>query len=265
MEWTSSALTEFEKIVRQAEGKRIVIFLDYDGTLTPIVDTPDQAIMHENVRTSMIELSRHCLVGVISGRDLEEVRERVKIESLIYAGSHGFDIAGPDGCRIENQVGIEFLPVLDGAEKELSDRLSSIQGILIERKKFAIAIHYRLVDPGKVEKIKQIVDEVALKYPGLRKACGKKVFELQPDIDWDKGKAILSLLHLLRLDGEEVLPFYIGDDVTDEDAFRALRGRGIGIVVQEKPYETSANYRLRDPDEVHEFLLRLITLFRRSV
>ena len=259
-----SALDDFERISRQAGGKEIAVFLDYDGTLTPIAETPDQAVMQEDMRQTVIELSRHCPVGIISGRDLEDVRNKVRIDSIVYAGSHGFDITDPSGLQIENRIGMEFLPVLDRAEKELSRELVSIQGILVERKKFAIAIHYRLVDPGTVETIEKIVDEVAARHPELRKAYGKKIFELRPDIDWHKGKALLDLLRTLRLHGEDVLPFYIGDDVTDEDAFRALKGRGIGIVVWDKPYETAAAYSLKNPLEVREFLLKLVPLCGRS-
>jgi alpha,alpha-trehalase len=259
-----SALDDFEGISRQAGGKRIAVFLDYDGTLSPIVETPDQAVMQEDMREAVVELSRHSPVGIISGRDLEDVRDKVRIDSIVFAGSHGFDIAGPSGLQVENQIGMEFLPVLDRAEKELSQELGSIQGILVERKKFAIAIHYRLVDPGRVETVEKVVDEVAARHPELRKAYGKKIFELQPDIDWHKGKALLALLSTLKLDGENVLPFYIGDDVTDEDAFRTLKGRGVGIVVWDKPYETAAAYSLKNPDEVREFLLQLIPLCRRS-
>lgn len=255
-----SALERFEEISRRAEGKRLAVFLDYDGTLTPIVETPDRAVMQEDMREAVLEVSRHCPLGIISGRDLQDVRDKVRIDSIVYAGSHGFDIAGPKGLQVENTVGEEFLPVLDRAEKGLSRKLGSLQGLFVERKKFAIAVHYRLVDPGKVEGIEKVVDEVAARHPELRKAYGKKIFELQPNIDWHKGKAFLNLLGTLELEGEDVLPFYIGDDVTDEDAFRALRGRGIGIVVWEEPYATAAVYSLKNPDEGREFL-RKLTLF----
>ena len=258
-----SALDDFESISRQAEGKRIAVFLDYDGTLSPIVETPDLAVLPEDMRKTAIELSRHCPVGIISGRDLKDVRDKVRIDSIVYAGSHGFDIAGPKGLHVEHTVGEEFLPSLDTAGKALSRNLDSIQGVLVERKKFAIAIHYRRVAPENVEKIETIVDETATRHPTLRKAYGKKIFELQPQIDWHKGKALFSLLQTLNLEGDGVLPFYIGDDVTDEDAFRALKNRGIGIVVRDRPYETAAAYSLNNPDEVREFLLRLISFRRR--
>jgi beta-phosphoglucomutase family hydrolase len=160
-----SALDGFEALFRQAAGKRIVVFLDYDGTLTPIVETPDRAVMHEEMREAVTELSRHCPVGIISGRDLEDVRDKVRIDSIVYAGSHGFDITGPRGLQVENTIGEKFLPVLDRAEKELSRELGSIHGLLVERKKFAIAVHYRLVDLWRVEGVEKVVDEVAAGHP----------------------------------------------------------------------------------------------------
>ncbi|HDR15284.1 MAG TPA: trehalose-phosphatase [Desulfobacteraceae bacterium] len=258
-----SALDHFDRISREAEGKNPAVFLDYDGTLSPIVESPELAVMAEDMREAVIELSRHCPVGIISGRDLKDVQGKVGINSVIYAGSHGFDISNPQGLQTEETVGEEFLPALDKAEKELSRGLGSIQGLLVERKKFAIAIHYRRVNPSKVERIESVVDEVAAAHPELRKSYGKKIFEIQPQMDWHKGKALLSLLHTLKLDRKDVLPFYIGDDVTDEDAFRALKGRGIGIVVRDTPYETAAAYSLKDPDDVRRFLLQLIPLCRR--
>jgi trehalose 6-phosphate phosphatase len=255
-----SALDSLEEIAHQARGKRIAVFLDYDGTLTPIVDTPDKAIMSEDMRQVVAELSKYCTVGIISGRDLKDVRRMVNIDSIVYAGSHGFDIAGPEGLHTENQVGTEFLPVLDKAEQELSRMLNSIKGVLVERKRFAIAIHYRLTAPEHTDKVEEVVDKVAARYPELRKTYGKKIFELQPDIDWHKGKALLSLLVTLNLDSDDILPVYIGDDVTDEDALRALEGRGIGIIVWDEPYKTAASYSLRNPGEVGEFLLELIPL-----
>ena len=89
-------------------------------------------------------------------------------------------------------------------------------------------MHYRLVDDSDVPKVASIVDEVLATHSNLRMLPGKKVFDLQPDIDWNKGKAILWLLDALDLDRDDVMPIYIGDDLTDEDAFQALRGRGLG-------------------------------------
>jgi len=253
-----SALDRVDDIADRARDKEIAVFLDYDGTLTPIVETPEKAVMSEDMREAVRKLFRRCTVGIISGRDLKDVKGKVKIDSLVYAGSHGFDISGPEGLKVKNEIWLEFLPILDEAEEELSRGLGQIKGALVERKRFAIAVHYRLVDSEKVDRVEEVVDKTAASHPELRKAYGKKIFELQPDIDWHKGKALLTLLNALNLDRNDILPFYIGDDVTDEDAFRALKGRGIGIVVRDEPYETAASYSLKDTEEVREFLLKLI-------
>ena len=104
-------------------------------------------------------------------------------------------------------------------------------GALVEPKKSSVAVHYRLVEDGERPRIKAIVDEMLAGEPdALKMTPGKMVYEIQPKIDWYKGKAVLYLLVALDLGGDDVLPFYIGDDITDKDAFAALRGRGIGIL-----------------------------------
>lgn len=255
-----SALEKFDEIKKLARSKSIAVFLDYDGTLTPIVDTPDKAILSAQTRDVLTRLSQKCAVGIISGRDMQNVKTLVGIDSLIYAGSHGFEMTGPREFKESSSRGVAFLPALDQAQQELEEAIGRIKGVLVERKKFAIAVHYRLVDPARVPEIEHAVDKVNSLHHDLRKAYGKKVFELQPNIDWHKGKALLYLLKALGLDKENVLPLYIGDDVTDEDAFRALTGRGIGVVVWDKPFPTAATYSLRNTDEVRDLLSMLIPI-----
>jgi alpha,alpha-trehalase len=98
---------------------------------------------------------------------------------------------------------------------------------------------------------------VAARHRELRRIDGKKVYELLPDIDWDKGKAVLWLLQAVELERGNALPIFIGDDRTDEDAFRALESRGVGILVSEQPQTTAASYWLKDPVEVERFLRAL--------
>ena len=254
-----SVLDCLDEIERQATEKSLAIFLDYDGTLTPIVATPDKAILSEQTRDAVGRLAVRCTVGVISGRDLTDVQRLVGLKQIFYAGSHGFDIAGPVGQR-EDRRGVPFLPALDRAERELRADLMDIDGALIERKRFSLAAHYRLVAKEQVPSIEQAVDRAVNRHQNLRKGYGKKVFELRPKIDWHKGKALLHLLERLGQTGPNVLPIYVGDDSTDEDAFRALQARGIGIVVREGSGPTAARYGLRDPEEVHSFLEALITI-----
>lgn len=240
-----------------SHARRLTVFLDYDGTLSPIVAHPEDAVLSEDMRDSIRRLAKVCTVAVVSGRDLPDVRERVGLEEIVYAGSHGFDIAGPDGLRQENPEAQDVLPILDKAEKELCGQLADIEGAQVERKKYAIAIHFRNTPEADVADIEQVVDEVQSRHPELRKGHGKKIFELQPDIDWHKGRAVTWLLKELDLDHAKVLPIYIGDDVTDEDAFRALKGRGSSILVGDEPQMSAAQYKLVSPDEVRCFLDRL--------
>ena len=143
---------------------------------------------------------------------------------------------------------------------EVRPRLARIEGTLIEEKRFSIAVHYRLADEGTISEIEQIVDDAVATDARLKKAHGKKVFEVRPDLDWDKGKALLFLLEALGLDGPDVVPLYIGDDVTDEDAFAVLRDRGIGILVSEAPRPTEASYWVQAPWEVYAFFERLLSM-----
>jgi trehalose 6-phosphate phosphatase len=259
------ALDNREEIVKLFKGKRPVVFLDYDGTLTPIVDHPEDAKLSDQVRQTLKELAQHCTVAVISGRDLPDVQKLVDLKAIYYAGSHGFDIAGPTGVKLVHQLGKEFLPVLDRAEKDLRGRVEDkIPGSQVERKKFAIAVHYRRVDKNKVKEVEEAVDRVLEEHTELRKTAGKKIFELQPDIDWHKGKALLWLLEKLEMDRSGVMPIYVGDDVTDEDAFEVLEDRGLGLVVQEGDKPTRARYLLRDTFEVEQFLQALIPICKES-
>jgi trehalose 6-phosphate phosphatase len=250
-----SALEHVEEIAG-AGNRSLAIFLDYDGTLTPIVSRPDQAVLTDSTRAILRTLASKVPVVILSGREREDVRKRVAIDGIVYAGSHGFDIAGPGGLR--KQEATEFLPVLDAAENDLREKFAGIAGAFLERKRFSIAAHYRNVKAGQIPQLDHAVSEVAGRSPELRRIDGKKVYELVPNIDWDKGKAVLWLLEQLGLERANTRPIYIGDDRTDEDAFHALGQRGASIIVSEGPRSTAASYSLRDPQEVERFLRKLV-------
>lgn len=253
-----NALHDFERLARHMGQRLAAVFLDYDGTLTPIVDRPELAVLDEAMRGTLARLAQHCTVAIVSGRDRVNVAELVGIDSLIYAGSHGFDITGPDGLSMQHERAAEFLPILDAAEAQLKRHLAGISGVLVERKRFAIAVHYRLVAEPDVDHVQAVVESVAGEHAQLRRTGGKMVFELRPQLPWDKGKAVAWLLETLGLAGDEVMPIYIGDDETDEDAFMALRERkGLGLFVGDASQATAASYRLSDPGCVGRFLGRL--------
>lgn len=254
-----SALQRVNDIYGRLAGRTMAVFLDYDGTLTPIVRRPEDAELSENMRQIISRLAENCPVAIISGRDLQDVRERVGIERIYYAGSHGFEIVEPSGKRHEHPEGIRLLSAIERAEVKLRKRLSAVDGCRVERKKFAVAVHYREVAEENVSAVEQTVREIHAQQSGLRLSGGKKIFELQPDVAWHKGRAVRWLLEeALQADCSAVMPVYIGDDVTDEDAFQEIRNDGIGILVDDaEAKDSAARFQLRDPQEVRHFLLRL--------
>lgn len=258
-----SALARFGEIRSAVGGRRPVVFLDYDGTLTPIVERPELARLSEPMRETVRELARRVPVAVISGRDLGDVRGLVAIDGIFYAGSHGFEIDAPSGARAVLGGGEEFLDSLDIAERELAERTRGIEGVLVERKRFSIAVHYRMARERDLASIHRLVSESAARHPRLRRSEGKKVHELRPGVEWHKGKAVLALLARMAPRAGEAAAVYIGDDLTDEDAFHALRGRGVGIVVRDADRPTAAGYALEDVAEVGRFLTLLAAACRQ--
>ncbi len=252
-----SALRHCEEILARCGHKPVAVFLDYDGTLTPIADRPELAVLPQNMRDILDRLSRQCPVGIISGRDRKDVADLVNLHALIYAGSHGFDIAGPEPLHLHHEVGAQFSSTLDQAETALREHLRHIPGSVIERKKFSIAAHYRLVDPDNVSQVEEAVTRIMADFPTLRRSAGKKVFEVQPQFEWDKGKALLWMLDELHRKGTPYDPVYIGDDLTDEDVFRTLGDRGVGLVVENGYRFSSASYSVNDSHEVRQFLIQL--------
>jgi trehalose 6-phosphate phosphatase len=257
-----NALRAWQAIAAMLQGRRLAVFLDYDGTLTPIVARPELAVLAEGMRSTLRRLAGTWPTQIISGRDLEDVRRLVGIDSLWMAGSHGFDIAPPRGFAGGNQVAPDVEPQVHRAVEELLRATADIPGVLVEDKRFSIAVHYRLADERSAPIIERAVDEVVARHPTLRKSYGKKVFQLEPALDWNKGKA---LLWLLQETGQgDALPIYLGDDATDESAFAILEGRGLGILVAETPRPTAAGYALQNPFEVQQFLERLASLGREG-
>ena len=250
-----------KEIEERLRDQDVFIFLDYDGTLTPIVDTPDQAIISEAMRDTVRRLAEKYKVSIVSGRATDDVWGKAKIDGIFYAGSHGFEIVQPDGTVEINEEAQAVRATIDEAHAKLSGRLKDVEGALVEHVKYTISTHYRLVADKDFPKIEQAVEDTLKEYPNLRKTHGKKVFEIRPKIDWDKGKAVEWILRVLDFDGgEENAAVYIGDDTTDEDAFRVLRGKGFGILVADPPRDSEAEYVIPDTPAVQQVLERFIEI-----
>ncbi|XP_030468656.2 probable trehalose-phosphate phosphatase J [Syzygium oleosum] len=264
-----SALDKFEQIIDASQGKQIVMFLDYDGTLSPIVDDPDRAFMSSKMRATVKKLAGCFPTAIVSGRCRDKVYSFVRLGELYYAGSHGMDIRGPaKGSKYKKgnqpvlfQPASEFLPMIDEVYKELVEKTKLTPGAMVENNKFCVSVHFRRVDEKEWTELAQQVRSVIKEYPKLRLTQGRKVLEIRPTIKWDKGKALEFLLESLGFANRtNVFPVYIGDDRTDEDAFKILRdrGQGFGILVSKFPKDTNASYSLQEPEEVMNFLQRLV-------
>ncbi len=249
-----SAIAEIDTIMALAAGRPPALFLDFDGTLAPIVPRPEDAVLAPGLREVIAREAARGPVAVVSGRDMPDVRARVAVDGIAYAGSHGFDILKADGTHVEHPEAARFLPILDAVEAALRKALADIEGAIVDRKRFAVAVHYRLCAESDAPRVEAAVDAALADNGDLKKSGGKKVFELKPDIEWHKGKAVLFLLDELADGGEGLLPVFVGDDVTDEDGFEAIRGRGVGVRVGDPAEPSAAAYALRDPDEVRQFL-----------
>jgi trehalose 6-phosphate phosphatase len=267
------ALGRFDALAAAAKGKQIAVFLDYDGTLSPIVEDPDSAVMTDEMRDAVRGVAARFPTAIVSGRCRDKVFGFVRLAELYYAGSHGMDIRGPtadanghgeeDGNNksVLCQPAREFLPMISEVRELLAAKVEDIPGAKVEDNKFCLSVHFRCVGVEKWGALADLVRSVLKDYPKLRLTQGRKVLEVRPMIKWDKGKALEFLLHVLGYaDRSDVFPVYIGDDRTDEDAFKVLRsrGQGAGILVSRFPKETSASFSLREPAEVKDFLRMLV-------
>jgi len=246
-----------DDILRSLHGRQLVVLLDYDGTLSPIAPRPEDAVLPEAMRTVLNELSKRWSTAVISGRALADVRDMVGVDDIVYAGNHGLEIEGPPGTGISRSLGESYVHDVAQASAELQSALESVDGALVEDKRFSLSVHYRLVAATDICRVEAAVDTAIERHPRLKKRHGKKVFELRPDLDWDKGRAVTWLLEVVNQREIETLPIYVGDDDTDEDAFLALETAGISVLVSEEDRPTAATHRLRDTDGVGRFLARL--------
>jgi len=244
--------------VRRLASRRFALFLDYDGTLTPIVERPEMAVAPEGTAELLERLARRCTVAVVSGRSLDDLRSMVDPAGAWLAGSHGFELRTPAGELVELTEAQPFVEALHAAADELEPVVAALPGAWVERKRFAVAVHFRQLDDARVPELDEAVAAVA-EHGGLRRTGGKRIFELRPDVDWDKGTAVWSLFERAGLATTEVTPVFIGDDLTDEDAFTALDDGGVGIVVTDEDRPTRATLRLADPAAVATLLGDLAT------
>ncbi|XP_042506192.1 trehalose-phosphate phosphatase B-like isoform X2 [Macadamia integrifolia] len=235
-----SALSMFDEMLNAAKGKTIVVFLDYDGTLSPIVDDPNQATISEEMRSAVRDVAEHFPTAIISGRCRDKVYEFVQLTDIYYAGSHGMDIMAPVRTirpanadyqtrtvdTMGNEVVVfqpaqEFLPAIQEILKAVEEKTKTIRGVTIENNKFCVSVHFRNIDKEDYFELEEQVKSVLEDYPKFHLTRGRKVIQ--------------------------------------------SRGQGYPIIVSSIPKETNASYSLCDPSEVLSFLNRLTEWWNSSL
>jgi trehalose 6-phosphate phosphatase len=261
-------LSAWPEVMKQIQESRNILFLaDFDGTLTPIAEKPELAFMSVEIRQLLDSLARqpHLTVGIISGRALSDLKEKINLDNIIYSGNHGFEIEGP-GLNFINPIANEIRPFFRAIKNVLTLALGSIKGVLIEDKGITLSVHYRQVETEKVPEVESAVKKV-VSGPATGGVFmitpGKEVYDVKPAASWDKGKAIRLLMKRFGKGGRRsgLLPIYLGDDLTDEDGFQVIEkyGQGITVHVGEKHDKSAARYYLRSPEEVSLFMSTLLT------
>ncbi len=244
----------------------VLLCFDYDGTLTPIVESPELAVLPDEVRDLLRSLSRHprYYPAVISGRSLGEVRDLVGLDELIYAGNHGLELEG-NSLRFLHPAARTARPVIRMTAESLSRELAEIAGARVEDKGLSLSVHFRQVARKELGRTVRIIRKITRGSVGrgeIKISSGKKVIEIRPPVDWNKGSIVNWLTRVIgrRHPGETVLTVYTGDDRTDEDAFRAVGRAGITIRVGGAVRRSDARYYLEDVSGVMLFMNRLLEL-----
>lgn len=239
-------------------GRTLLLLSDYDGTLTPIVRDPAEAWLPPTVREDLRTLaaSERLVLGIVSGRRLDDLRRRVRLPSIIYAGCQGLEVAGLD-LAFEHQQATAQRGAVAELARELTRRASAFAGVHVEAKGLTVAVHYRNASSVVVDPLQELVREQVRERPGYSVVAGRKVLEILPAADWDKGRCVRWIASQIEQRiGEPLTPVYLGDDVTDERVFVALQGRGITVRVGEAT-ATRATYRLPSVDDVYRVLSAL--------
>jgi trehalose-phosphatase len=241
-------------------GPPPLVCLDYDGTLVPIVRRPEAARLSPAMRRVLrrAQTGGRLRLAVVSGRALAWLRRRVGVAGMILIGNHGFEIAGP-GLRYQHPGARRSLGVMRRIVREARRALAGIPGVLIEDKRVTVSLHWRGVPPGQVDRLRRLARGVLRPWErrrAVRVTTGKRVLEVRPPVAWDKGRAVAWLRRALGVAPSAV--WYIGDDTTDEDAFRTVnRGGGVSVRVGGRTGRSAARWRVTDAGDVRELVGRL--------
>ncbi len=240
--------------------KNVNLFLDFDGTLVPIAQSPDNVTVPHEVYSILEKLRGydHVFVAIITGRSFDNIKEIINLRGIHYAGNHGLEISGVKRTEIvpnASQVVRSIRKISD----DLNKVLLTVPGAWVENKSLTASVHYRTVPTSHIPELNRLVGEIASRYidRGLIKLKrGIKVIEIHPKIEWHRGKAIRWMQK--NIAHKRATNIYIGDDETDEDAFKALNSAITVRVARDARVKTEAHYYVNNPIEVRFFLQWLL-------
>ncbi len=238
----------------------ILLMLDFDGTLVPIMNNPADCYLSNEVRYLLSALSKResLTTCVISGRSLADVRKRVGIRGIYYGGSHGLEVSGP-AMKFVHPEAENAARTMRLLKTSVRKEFGSMPGILVESKPFSLTLHYRMLAKKNVrstlKQFRRLISDLSSKEQ-ISVLTGKKVLEVMPHMNWDKGAAVSLIRGRV---GTQLLPVYVGDDRTDETAFKELMYQGITVRVG-RNRNTLASYYLRNQKEIVLFLKYVLSL-----
>lgn len=257
-------LQEWDRVHARIKGKRLMLLFDFDGTLAPIVSKPGYARIPGETLSLLKEVLclRSCRIAVVSGRAMADIKKKIGLKGIVYVGNHGLQIRG-DGLNYTAPLVPGYRASLRTIKTRIERGIRRYSGALIEDKGLTLSVHYRLVRDSERAALRREVRKIAQPYCArgfIKIRGGKMVMEIRPDLHWDKGSAVRWLIkRWMALDRcAQAVALYCGDDFTDEDAFRALAGKGITVVVGRRA-GSAAQYFLDTQDEVNGLLRHIVT------
>ena len=257
--------TSWEAVKDRIGTRTLMLFLDFDGTLAPIVSRPEDASLPEETRNLLEGLSQKepCKVAIVSGRTVADVKQKTGIEGFVYVGNHGLEIDGK-GIRYTADIGERYSDTLRQVKLQLQSGIEGYKGAFIEDKGLTLSVHFRLVGFDRIVSLRERIRDAVLPYSRknqIKVRSGKMVIEIRPPVSFNKGTAVLWLIDKWReMYGHiDAVALYCGDDSTDEDAFTALKGNGVTILVGHNE-DSAAQYYLNSQDEVNDLLSHIVSL-----
>lgn len=270
MKYAFSHLQTIDELVRA--HKKIILLTDFDGTLTPIREHPDLAILSEEIRQILLKFSQNktFFLGIVTGRSLRQIKKLINIPNILYAANHGIELEGP-GIRFCSPEAKKARYNLWHVYMQLFKSLRHIEGIYLEDKGYAVSLHYRMVKKtSDMDLIAKTFDSITKPYierNALSLSPGKMVYEIRPPVTWNKALTIQWLLtNYFPLNfGTDALLVYLGDDKADIEVFHTLKGKELTIFVGNPSETTTADYFVYSPDEVKTLFEHLYNLKYKNV